>query len=133
MKKILLCDIDGTICEDIPNEEWEKMVDAKVYPDALERLLKWYDAGDEIHFFTSRTEEMREVTEKWLKKNGFKYHSLIMNKPRIKDNETYMWIDNKPVKAVTHKGRWTELVRKEVKADIFAEDSDFKYDQFETD
>ena len=133
MKKVLLCDIDGTICDDIPNEEVERMPGAKPFEDALRRLNKWYDEGDEIHFFTSRTEDMRHLTEKWLNENGFKYHSLIMNKPRIKEGETYMWIDNKPVKAITHKGRWTELVRKEIKADVFAEDSDFKYDDFETD
>lgn len=125
-KKILLCDIDGTICEDIPNEEVERMATAEVFPDAKGRLNKWYDNGDEIHFFTSRTEDMREITETWLKENGFKYHSLIMNKPRIKDDEVYMWVDNKQVKAVTHKGRWTELVKKTVTIDEFATDEDFK-------
>ena len=133
MKKILLCDIDGTICEDIPNEEFERMKDAKPFEDALTRLNKWYDAGDEIHFFTSRTEDMRSLTEEWLKNNGFKYHSLIMNKPRINDNETYMWIDNKPVKAVTHKGRWTELVKNQVNVETFADDSDFNVTIYETD
>lgn len=125
-KKIVLCDIDGTICDDIPNEEVEKMSSAKPYLDAKTRLNKWYDNGDEIHFFTSRTEDMREITETWLSENGFNYTSLIMGKPRIKDGETYLWVDNKPVKAVTHKGRWTELVKKEVTVDIFADDSDFK-------
>ena len=71
MKKILLCDIDGTICEDIPNEEFERMKDAKPFEDALTRLNKWYDAGDEIHFFTSRTEDMRSLTEEWLKNNSW--------------------------------------------------------------
>lgn len=123
--KILFCDIDGTICDDIPNEQVDKMPFAIPFEDAKERLNKWFDNGDEIHFFTSRTEEMRKMTEKWLDDNGFKYHSLIMNKPRIKDGQTYMWIDNKPVKAVTHKGRWTELIRKKVDIDIFASDSDF--------
>lgn len=133
-KKILLCDIDGTICDDIPNEQVDKMPFAKPFEDAKERLNKWFYEGDEIHFFTSRTEDMRELTEKWLNDNVFRYHSLIMNKPRIKDNQIYMWIDNKPVKAVTHKGRWTELIRKKVNVDIFAIDSDFNNDNtIETD
>jgi len=132
-KKILLCDIDGTVCEDIPNEEAWRMADAKLYPGALERINRWYDAGDEIHFFTSRTEDMREVTEAWLQKHGFKYHGLIMNKPRIKDGEVYMWIDNKPVKAVTYRDRWTELVKKEAEVDVFAEESDFSTPIPETD
>ena len=132
-KKILLCDIDGTICEDIPNEEVHRMATAQVFPDALDRLNRWYANGDEIHFFTARTEEMREVTEQWLVKHGFQYHSLIMNKPRIKDGEVYMWIDNRPVKAITFKDRWTELVKKEMEVDVFAESSDFTYHQIEID
>jgi len=39
--KNYLIDIDGTICDDIPNEEPERMETAAVYPDALEILNKW--------------------------------------------------------------------------------------------
>ncbi len=49
--KNYLIDIDGTICDDIPNEEPERMATAKVYPDALETLNKWYDEGHIICFF----------------------------------------------------------------------------------
>ena len=80
--KNYLIDIDGTICDDIPNEEPERMLTANVYPDALKTLNKWYDEGHVICFFTSRTEEHREYTEIWLKQHGFKYHSLLMGKPR---------------------------------------------------
>ena len=80
--KNYLIDIDGTICDDIPNEEPKRMATANLYPDALQTLNKWYDQGHYITFFTSRVEEHREVTEKWLKKNGFKYHGLLMGKPR---------------------------------------------------
>ena len=38
-----LIDIDGTICDDIPNEEPERMATANLYPDALESLNKWYE------------------------------------------------------------------------------------------
>jgi len=51
--KNYLIDIDGTICDDIPNEEPERMVTASVYPDALTILNKWYDEGHIITFFTS--------------------------------------------------------------------------------
>lgn len=124
MRKILLCDIDGTICDDIPNEQAHLIPTAEVYKDSLELLNKWYDNGDKIHFFTARTEDMREVTEEWLAKHGFKYHSLIMNKPRIKDGETYMWIDNKPVKAVTYKGEWTELTHKKLNVEVFGNEGE---------
>ena len=38
--KNYLIDIDGTICDDIPNEEPERMGTAEVYPDALDTLNK---------------------------------------------------------------------------------------------
>ena len=68
--KNYLIDIDGTVCDDIPNEEPERMATA----NALDTLNKWYDEGHVITFFTSRTEDHREVTEKWLKENGFQWH-----------------------------------------------------------
>jgi len=71
--KNYLIDIDGTICDDIPNEEPERMATAKLYPDALETINNWYEEGHIITFFTSRLEEHREVTENWLDAHGFKY------------------------------------------------------------
>ena len=74
--KNYLIDIDGTICDDIPNEEPERMETAELYPDALVTLNQWFDEGHIMTFFTSRLEEHREVTEKWLVKNGFKFHGI---------------------------------------------------------
>jgi hypothetical protein len=95
-----LVDIDGTICEDIPNEEPARMATAQVSPGALETLNKWHDEGHIITFFTSRTEEHRAVTEEWLKGNGFKYHALLVGKPR---GGNYHWIDNAPVQVMNVK------------------------------
>ncbi len=114
--KNYLIDIDGTVCDDIPNEEPERMLTAKVYPDALDRLNKWYDEGHIICFFTSRTEEHRTYTEIWLRENGFKYHSLLMGKPR---GGNYHWIDNHLVKATRFRGKFTDLVDKEVTIQVF--------------
>ena len=66
--KNYLIDIDGTICDDVPNEEPERMATAEPFPDALDILNKWYEEGHITTFFTSRTEEHREVTKTWLKK-----------------------------------------------------------------
>ena len=114
--KNYLIDIDGTICDDIPNEEPERMLTAKVYPDALVTLNKWYDEGHIICFFSSRTEEHREYTEIWLKKNGFKYHSLLLGKPR---GGNYHWVDNHLVKATRYRGKFTDLVTKDVTIEVF--------------
>lgn len=114
--KNYLIDIDGTICDDIPNEQPERMITAKAYTDALETINRWYDQGHYITFFTSRTEEHREITEKWLAKNGFKYHGILMGKPR---GGNYHWIDNHLVKATRYKGKFTDLVEKNVKIQVF--------------
>jgi len=116
--KNYLIDIDGTICDDIPNEEPERMVTAEVYPDALEILNKWYDEGHIITFFTSRTEAHREVTEAWLNKHGFKYHGMLMGKPR---GGNYHWIDNHLVKATRFKGKFTDLVMARKNIEVFEE------------
>lgn len=114
--KNYLIDIDGTICDDIPNEEPERMLTAEVYHDALITLNKWYDEGHVICFFTSRTEDHREYTETWLKKHGFKYHGMVMGKPR---GGNYHWIDNHLVKATRYRGKFTDLVDKEVTIQVF--------------
>ncbi|MBK7882226.1 MAG: phosphoheptose isomerase [Saprospiraceae bacterium] len=114
--KNFLIDIDGTICDDVPNEEPERMKTVAPYPDALEMLNKWYDAGHIIYFFTSRTEDLRDITDQWLKECGFRYHGLIMGKPR---GGNYHWIDNHIVKATRYMGKFTALVKSTQETDVF--------------
>jgi len=114
--KNYLIDIDGTICDDIPNEEPERMSTANVYPEALKTLNKWYSQGHIITFFTSRLEIHRKVTEKWLNSHGFKYHGLLMDKPR---GGNYHWIDNHMVRATRYEGKFTDLVEKNIKIQVF--------------
>ena len=114
--KNYLIDIDGTICDDIPNEEPERMATAKLYPDALETLNNWYKQGHFVTFFTSRVEKHRVVTEVWLKENGFNYHNLLMGKPR---GGNYHWVDNHIVRATRFDGKFTDLVEKEVSIQVF--------------
>lgn len=114
--KNYLIDIDGTVTEDVPNEEPERMATCEPFPDALETLNNWYDEGHIITFFTSRTEEHREVTEAWFKKHGFKYHGLLMNKPR---GGNYHWIDNHIVRATRYTGKFTNLEKKSHTIEVF--------------
>jgi hypothetical protein len=114
--KNYLIDIDGTICDDIPNEEPERMATAELYPEALETLNKWYDEGHIITFFTSRTEDHRPVTEAWLDKHGFKYHGILFGKPR---GGNYHWIDNHIVRATRYEGKFTDLVIRDAKIEVF--------------
>jgi hypothetical protein len=117
--RIFLIDIDGTICDDIKNEESHLYPTAQVFPNAKEIINKWYIEGHVITFFTAREGKDREVTEDWLKKNGFNYHGLVMDKPRIKDGQEYVWIDNRKVRAVTYMGTWSELKEVDARIKVF--------------
>ena len=114
--KNYLIDIDGTITDDVPNEEPERMATCQPFPDALRTLNKWYDEGHIITFFTSRTEAHRSVTEAWLKEHGFKYHGILFGKPR---GGNYHWIDNHMVKATRFKGKFTDLILKQHEIEVF--------------
>lgn len=114
--KNYLIDIDGTICDDIPNEEPERMATAKIYDGALEIINGWYDEGHIITFFTSRVEEHREVTTKWLDDHGFKYHGMMMGKPR---GGNYHWIDNHIVRATRYEGKFTRMVDRTATVQVF--------------
>jgi uncharacterized HAD superfamily protein len=116
--KNFLIDIDGTVGEDIPNEEPERMENAEVYPDAIKKINEWYKNGHIITFFTSRTEVHRDVTERWLKKCGFQYHGLLMGKPR---GGNYHWIDNHMVRATRFTGKFTDLIEKQTTIQVFEE------------
>jgi len=115
--KIILCDIDGTVCDDIKNEDSHLYPFAKVIEGSLEQINKWYSEGNHITFFTAREEKDREVTIKWLDDNGFKYHGLIMGKPRcINKDDEYVWVDNRKVRGVTYNETWGDF--KKVNKDI---------------
>ena len=114
--KNYLIDIDGTITDDVPNEEPERMAVVLPYDGAAETLNGWFDEGHIITFFTSRTEETRDITETWLNKHGFKYHGLLMGKPR---GGNYHWIDNHIVRGTRYNGVWSELVEKKVTIEVF--------------
>lgn len=100
--KNFLIDIDGVVCEDIPNEEPERMPSAYEIPGAREQVNKWFEDGHIITFFTSRTEELR-ATEKWLKERGFKFHKILFGKPR---GGNYHYIDDKDIIATKFNGRF---------------------------
>ncbi len=114
--KNFLIDIDGTICDDVPNEEAERMATVLPYPSALKMINQWFEHGHIITFFTSRTEEHRNITEDWLKKHNFHYHYLLMNKPR---GGNYHWIDNHIVKATRFKGKFTDLIVQNHDIEVF--------------
>jgi uncharacterized HAD superfamily protein len=115
--RIILIDIDGTVCDDIKNEDSHLYGNARCYYDALDQINKWYDEGNHITFFTAREEKDRVVTEDWLNRHGFKYNGIIMGKPRcMNPNDEYIWIDNRKVRGITYTSKWSDLrkINKEI-------------------
>lgn len=111
----IILDIDGTICDDIPNENPQRMHEILPYPEALKMVNTWYERGHIITFFSSRSEELRELTTNWLAKHGFNYHNLILGKPR---GGKYHWIDNQLLSATRFKIRFVDLDVDEFEIDI---------------
>jgi hypothetical protein len=120
---VYIIDLDGTVWEDMPNEEAHyRTQDAEVYHNAVDWINKRFDEGDFICFFTSRWESLRRVTEDKLKTIGVRYHQLIMDKPRLRYTKYcgYHYIDNCAVlKASRFEGVWTELVEKNMVITVF--------------
>ncbi|MFA6096203.1 MAG: phosphoheptose isomerase [Candidatus Paceibacterota bacterium] len=98
----IIIDIDGVVCEDIPNEQPERMPSAGEIEGSKEKINEWFNEGHIVTFFTSRTEEHRRVTEKWLKAHGFKFHKVIFGKPR---GGNYHYIDDRDIKATKFTGK----------------------------
>jgi hypothetical protein len=109
-KRIYLIDIDGTVCEDIKNEDSHLYKDTIPYEGSKEIINKLFDDGNRIVFFTAREYKDKGVTLVWLWKHGFKFNDLITDKPRCTEDEEYVWIDNKPVRGITYKGEWNPIV-----------------------
>ena len=114
--KNYMIDIDGTICEDIPNEESWRMATAEVFDDVVEIINSWHEQGNVITFFTSRLSEHAMITEKWLDEMGFKYHGVLYNKPR---GGNYHWVDNHIVRATRFRSKFTEFITKTVEIEVF--------------
>ena len=47
VRKVFLIDIDGTICDDIKNEDSHLYPIAKPFNEAKKIINKWYDEGPE--------------------------------------------------------------------------------------
>lgn len=122
-KVVFMVDLDGTMWEDIPNEEAaERTMGAKVFPNAVEWVNERHAEGHYICFFTARWAKLKEVTEAKLEDMGVKYHQLLMGKPRIRhtDYAGYHHIDNcSIIRANRFEGAWTPLVKKQIEVHTF--------------
>ena len=72
--------------------------------------------GTTLPFSLQEWKSIGDVTEVWLKENGFKYHGLLMGKPR---GGNYHWVDNHIVRATRFDGKFTDLIDKEATIQVF--------------
>jgi len=98
-RRVLIIDIDGTICTKVPVGEYDK---ADPLPGAVEAMNHLREAGFRIFFYSSRHFIHWDVTTKWLRDNGFEYEGLILNKPL-----GMYYIDDK---AIRFGGDWKEIL-----------------------
>ena len=85
-KLTIAIDIDGTVadCSAIDftkvNVNPSELMKAKPIKGALAAVKKLHKQGHTIIFYTSRDNGCKKTTEKWLKKHGFPFHHLEMEK-----------------------------------------------------
>ena len=102
-KKILIYDLDETLCEKKRPEQTYSEV--KPIKPMIEQLNRFYDEGHTIIIQTARNmvtqgndvgkvlQNVGEITLKWLRENNVKYHSILFGKAYGS-----MYIDDKSVR-----------------------------------
>lgn len=85
-KLTIAIDVDGTVadCSQVdfkkvdnnPNE----LMNAKPIPGAVAAVRKLHREGHTIVFHTSRSHGSKAVTQRWLKKHGFPFHHVKVEK-----------------------------------------------------
>ena len=115
-KKVIIVDIDGTICEQIgdpgKSSDAQGLENAKPFTERIKYLNLLYDEGHFIHYWSSRGcwtgEELLERTRQQLDSWGVKYNDVAVFKPFYD-----VWIDDKSVR-VAHdtEGATSEFIPK---------------------
>ena len=86
----LIIDLDGTICSE--EKQFSRAL-AKPLLNSVETINSLKDQGHTIIIYSSRTWAEYEVTEAWLKENGYKYDQLVLGKP-----QGDFWIDDRAIR-----------------------------------
>lgn len=90
--KTIICDIDGTLVEQVENyaEHLANGSKFKILPGVLEKMKEWETKHYRLILITGRKEGSRAVTEKMLSDLGIFYDQLIMGAgvgPRVLIND----------------------------------------------
>lgn len=78
MRKIILVDLDGTLCK---GEHWRgpECREAKPYPDMIQKVNELYKR-EFVVIYTARQDYLIEPTIDWLRRNNVKFHAISNNK-----------------------------------------------------
>ncbi len=81
-KKLIAVDLDGTLTN---SNAWteEECLTAEARVDIIKKVKDLYYDRNVIIIYTARPETMRNETEYWLRKNGVKYHALVMGNSKM--------------------------------------------------
>ncbi len=110
-KLTIAIDVDGTVADCLKVDFGKvgrnpgELMKAKPIKGALEAIKKLYKQGHKIVFYSSRIHGSTEVTKKWLRKYGFPFHHIEMDK-----FVAHIYIDDRAING----GNW-KRVMKEIK------------------
>ena len=85
-KLTIAIDVDGTVAQytnidfNKVDQDPRELMKAKPIKGAVGAVKKLYRQGHKIVFYTSRNEESKAVTRRWLKKHGFPFHHIAVEK-----------------------------------------------------
>ena len=114
-KLTIAIDLDGTVadCTDVDfsrvDKDSRELMKATPIKGALEAVLKLHKDGHTIVFYSSRDHGSKEVTKKWLKKHGFPFHHIEMDK-----FVAHVYIDDRAVNGCNWKQVMKQLRRQDL-------------------
>ena len=85
-KLTIAIDVDGTVADSSAvdfnkvDKNPHELMKARPIKGAVEAVKKLYEEGHIIVFHTSRDYGSIEATKKWLRKHGFPFHHIVMEK-----------------------------------------------------
>jgi len=80
--KLIAVDLDGTLTKKDCWTSYECLV-AEARTDIIKKVRDLYYERNTIIIYTARPESVRNETEYWLRKNGVKYHAIVMGNNKV--------------------------------------------------
>ena len=108
-KLTIAIDVDGTVADSYAvnfskvDKDPRELMKARPIKGAVEAVKKLHRQGHTIVFHTSRNYGSIEATKKWLKRHGFPFHHLVVDK-----FVAHVYIDDRAINGCN----WNQVMRK---------------------